>query len=67
MYKLLYLIPEPHEIVWFGDEDATAIVPISRLKEQEMGARVLLNGVTSYMERQEAVQNPLFMLYIHKL
>ena len=35
MYELLYLFSDTHALVQFLDEDSTAIVPISRLKEQE--------------------------------
>ena len=45
MYKLLYLVPDTCVIIQFLDEDATAVVPIRRLKEREHGAHVLLHGV----------------------
>ena len=35
MYELLYLFSDTHALVQFLDEDATAAVPIIRLKEQE--------------------------------
>ena len=55
MYKLLYSFPDTHAIVQFLDKDTTAVVPTTRLKEQEHGALV-----HCYMERQEAVeQSPL--------
>ena len=46
MYKLLYLFPYTHALIQFLDEDATPIVPISKLKEQELRAHVLLHGAT---------------------
>ena len=35
MFEVLYLFPDTHALVQFLDEDAIAVVPITRLKEQE--------------------------------
>ena len=35
MFELLYLFSDTHALVQFLDEDAVAVAPITRLKEQE--------------------------------
>ena len=42
----MYLFPDTHAVIQFLDKDATAIVPIRRLKKQKHGAYVLLHGAT---------------------
>ena len=59
MYKLLHLFPDTNAIFQFLDEDATAIVPISKLKEQEHKGLCIV----TWTEVEEGVQRPFFMLH----